>query len=67
MKEKCDKEKAVEAMYVAAGIGQVIASRAFIAGAAGRKFGCSCFFTFFEGKIDTILITKTTNSKAEKR
>lgn len=36
-KEKCDKEKAVEAMYVAAGIGQVIASRAFIAGAAG---GC---------------------------
>ncbi|MGN0132338.1 MAG: L-serine ammonia-lyase, iron-sulfur-dependent, subunit alpha [Lachnospiraceae bacterium] len=36
-KENCGEEKAVEAMYVAAGIGQVIAARAFIAGAAG---GC---------------------------
>ena len=32
-----DQQEMVEAMYVAAGIGQVIASRAFIAGAAG---GC---------------------------
>lgn len=35
--EKLPDEKVIEALYVAAGIGQVIASRAFIAGAAG---GC---------------------------
>ena len=34
---KTDKEKIIEALYVAAGIGQVIASRAYIAGATG---GC---------------------------
>lgn len=34
---KATEEKMVEALYVAAGIGQVIATRAFIAGAAG---GC---------------------------
>jgi len=33
----CDSQKIIEAMYVAAGIGQVIASRASISGAAG---GC---------------------------
>lgn len=36
-RKQADTEKIVEALYVAAGIGQVIASRAFIAGAAG---GC---------------------------
>lgn len=34
---KAQKEKIIEALYVAAGIGQVIASRAYIAGATG---GC---------------------------
>ena len=34
---KASEEKMIEALYVAAGIGQVIASRAFIAGASG---GC---------------------------
>lgn len=34
---KCGEEKIVQALYVAAGIGQVIAYRAFIAGASG---GC---------------------------
>lgn len=36
-KEQIDHERIIEALYTAAGIGQVIASRAFIAGAAG---GC---------------------------
>ena len=36
-RKKCDAEKIVQAMYVAAGIGQVIAERASISGAAG---GC---------------------------
>ena len=34
---KADKDKIIEALYVAAGIGQVIAARAYIAGATG---GC---------------------------
>lgn len=34
---KASEEKMIEAMYVAAGVGQVIANRAFLAGAAG---GC---------------------------
>ena len=34
---KLHKEKIIQSLYVTAGIGQVIASRAFIAGAAG---GC---------------------------
>ena len=37
IEKKIPDEKVLEALYVAAGIGQVIASRAFIAGAAG---GC---------------------------
>jgi len=37
MKKKADTSKIIEAMYVSAGIGQVIASRASISGAAG---GC---------------------------
>ena len=35
--EKLEKEQVIEALYVSAGIGQVIASRAFISGASG---GC---------------------------